>query len=143
VALGSLGALRHSRLPIQIDRTPLNEHLNGLRMRVYYRKRAMPVLWQVLTHPGNSPFKERTPVGAHWEALLPAGCSVLILADRAFGQLAMRRSIRLHNWAFCLPVKGTHFICPTPGGWLKLKHLAPAPGTHSFLTEGLLTQAPS
>ncbi len=141
VAFGILGALRHTRLRIQIDRTEVNEHLNVLMVSVYYRKRAIPLLWSVLAHPGNSTFKERNAVLAHLEELLPAGCNVLILGDREFGSVDMRRSIRLHNWDFCLRVKGTHFLCPAPGVWVKLKHLAPAPGTHSFLTDVVLTQA--
>ena len=141
VAFGILGALRHTRLRIQMDRTEVNAHLNVLMVSVYYRKRAIPLLWSVLTHKGNSTFKERNAVLDHLEALLPAGCSVLILADREFGQVDMMRSVRLHNWDFCLRVKGTHFICLTPGVWVKLKHLAPVAGTYYFLTDVVLTQA--
>lgn len=141
VAFGILGALRHTRLRIQIDRTEVNEHLNVLMMSVYYRKRAIPLLWRVLSHPGSSTFKERTVILAHLADLLPAGCSVVILGDREFGQVDMMRSIRLHNWDFCLRVKGTHFISPTPGIWVKLKALAPQPGKHYFLTDVVLTQA--
>src|SRR5579859_1729604 len=108
---------------------------------VYYRKRAIPLLWSVLSHKGSSTFKERNAVLAHLEELLPTGCSVLIVADREFGQVDMMRSIRLHGWDFCLRVKGTHFISPTPGVWVKLKHLAPLAGTQYFLTDVVLTQA--
>src|SRR5205814_1203347 len=143
VAFGILGALRHTRLRIQIDRTEVNEHLNVLMISVYYRKRAIPLLWQVLAHQGSSKFKERNAVLAHLDELLPAGCTVVILGDREFGQVDMMRSIRLYNWDFCLRVKGTHFICPSPGLWVKLKHLAPGPGTYSFWTDVVLTQAQS
>jgi hypothetical protein len=141
VAFGILEALRHTRLRIQIDRTQVNERLNVLMVSVYYRKRAIPLLWQVLSHRGNSTFKERNMVLAHLEELLPAGCRVVILGDREFGTVDMMRSIRLHHWDFCLRVKGTHFICPSPGGWVKLKHLTPQAGTHYFLTDVVLTQA--
>src|SRR5262249_52052866 len=141
VAFGILAALRHTRLRIQIDRTEINEHLNVLMVSVYYRKRAIPLLWKVLSHQGNSTFKERNAVLAHLEELLPAGCHVLILADREFGQVDMMRSIGLHGWDFCLRVKGTHFISPQPGVWVKLKDLAPQPGQHYFLTDVVLTQA--
>ena len=141
VAFGIVGALRHTRLRIQIDRTEVNEQLNVLMMSVYYRKRAIPLLWQVLSHKGTSTFKERNAVLAHLEELLPAGCNVVILGDRAFGTVDRMRSSRLHHWDFCLRVKGTHCISPTRGVWVKLKHLAPVPGTHYFLTDLVLTQA--
>jgi hypothetical protein len=141
VAFGILGALRHTRLRIQIDRTQVNEHLNVLMVSVYYRKRAIPLLWKVLTHKGNSTFKERNAVLAHLEALLPAGCTVLMLGDREFGSVDMMRSIRLKGWDFCLRVKGTHWICPAPDVWVKLKHLTPEAATHYFLTDVVLTQA--
>jgi hypothetical protein len=141
IAFGILGALGHTRLRIQIDRTEVSERLNVLMVSVYYRKRAIPLVWQVLAHKGNSTFKERTQILAHLDELLPTGCSVIILGDREFGTVDMMRSIRLHNWDFCLRVKGSHWICPTPGVWVKLKTLAPAPGTHYFLTDVVLTQA--
>lgn len=141
VAFGILGALRHTRLRLQIDRTEVNERLNTLMVSVYYRKRAIPLMWSVLTHQGTSTFKERNQILAHLEQLLPAGCTVIILGDREFGSVDMMRSIRLHGWDFCLRVKGSHFVCPTKRVWVKLKDLAPARGTHYFLTDVVLTQA--
>jgi hypothetical protein len=141
VAFGVLGALRHTRLRIQIDRTEVNGCLNVLMVSVYYRKRAIPLLWKVLSHQGSSTFRERTAVLAHLEELLPTGCRVLILGDREFGTADMMRSIRQKAWDFCLRVKGTHFICPSRGVWVKLKYLAPQPATHYFLTDVLLTRA--
>lgn len=141
VAFGILGGVRHRRLRIQIDRTEVNGQMNVLMASVYYHKRAIPLAWQVLRHAGSSTFKERNRLLAHVADLLPTGCSVVILGDREFGQVDMMRSIRLHGWDYCLRVKGTHFICPVPGLWVKLKHRAPVPGAHYFLTDVRLTQA--
>src|SRR5262249_47276868 len=125
IAVGLLEAWRHTRLRIQIDRTLVNEQLNVLMLSVYYRKRAIPLVWSVLSHKGNSTFKERSAMLAHLAQLLPAGCRVVILGDREFGQADMMRSIRLHQWDFCLRVKGTHFIRLQSGEWVKLKQVAP------------------
>ena len=141
IAFGILGALRHTRLRIQIDRTEVSERLNVLMVSVYYRKRAIPLVWRVLAHKGNSTFKECNQILAHLAELLPTGCTVIILGDREFGTVDMMRSIRLHNWDFCLRVKGSHWVCPRLGVWAKLKDLAPAPGTHYCLTDLVLTQA--
>jgi Transposase DDE domain len=141
VAFSTLGALRHTRLRSQIDRTAVNQQINVLMMSVDYRKRAIPLLGQVLPHKGSSTFKERKAVLAHLDDLLPAGCQGVILGDREFGTADMMRSIRLHHWDFCLPVKGSHFIQLAPGVWSKLKDLAPQPGTHYFLTDVVFTQA--
>ncbi len=93
IAFGILGALRHMRLRIQIDRTVVNERMNVLMVSVYYRKRAIPLLWRVLSHKGNATFKERNQVLAHLEDLLPAGCTVMILADREFGNARLSRGL--------------------------------------------------
>ncbi len=141
IAFGILGALRHTRLRIQIDRTVVNERMNVLMVSVYYRKRAIPLLLRVLSHKGNATFKERNQVLVHLEGLLPAGCTVMILADRDFGNAEMMRSIRQHGWDFCLRVKGSQQVCPTPNAWVMLKQLAPLPGSIYFLTDRVLTQS--
>ncbi len=141
VAFGLLGALRHTRLRIQIDRTEINESLNVLMVSVYYRKRAIPLLWRVLTHKGSTTFQERNTVLAHLAELLPSGCTVLILGDREFGQVDMMRSIVQKGWDFTLRVKGTHFICVGCGLWVKLREFAPSAGSHYFLTDVVLTKA--
>lgn len=141
LACGILGALRHTRLRIQIDRTEVNEALTGLMVRVYYRRRAGPLLWRVLSHQGTATFKERNQVLAHWENLLPAGCTVVLLGDREFGNVERMRSVRQHGWDYCLWVKGNPRVCLTTGVWVPLKQLAPSPGTHAFLTDLVLTQA--
>jgi hypothetical protein len=141
VAFRILGSLRHTRLRIQIDRTLIKERFNVLVLSIAYRKRALPLVWQVLPHLGSSTFKERNAILAHLAELLPAGCTVVILGDREFGHPDMMRSIRAHHWDFCLRVKGSDFICLAPGQWVKLKQLAPAPGTHYCLTDVLLTKA--
>lgn len=141
VALGILGALRHTRVRIQIDRTEVNAGLNILMASVYYRKRAIPLVWSVLSHQGSSTFKERNPILTRLKEWLPACCQVLILADREFGTADMLRSIRVQGWDFCLWVKGSQFISPTPGVSFKLKAVAPQPGQHYCLTDVNFTQA--
>jgi hypothetical protein len=142
IAFGILSAWRHTRLRIQIDRTEIKESLNVLMLSVYYRKRALALLWKVLSHRGSSTFKERNEIWAHVDDLLPSGCRVVIVGEREFGKVDRMRSIRLHNWDFCRRVKGTHFISPRRGLWVKRKALAPQPGSHYFWTDVVLTQAP-
>jgi len=141
VAFGILGALRHTRLRIQIDRTEVNERLNVLVLSVYYRKRAIPLLWRVLGHPGHASFKERNAALDHLAQLLPGGCKVVILGDREFGNTEMMRSIQQHGWDFCLRVKGNQQVRLTSGVWVTLKQLAPAPGQFFCLTDLVLTKS--
>lgn len=140
VAVNILRALRHTRLRIQIDRTIVNERLNVLMLSVYYRKRGLPLVWQVLAHQGTSTFAEREQLLAHLERLLPDGCRVLVLGDREFGTADMMRSIRGRHWDFCLRVQGNRRLCLGTGAWVALQDLAPTPGTHYFLTDVVFTQ---
>jgi len=135
-----LVGLSPTRLRIQIDRTIIDKRFNILMLSLYYRKRAIPLVWQVLNHAGNSHFRERQALLNHLAALLPPGSHVLILGDREFGGAEMIRSIRQQGWDYCLRVKGDLAVCLSNGHWAYLRDLAPAPGTFYCLTDVIFTR---
>jgi hypothetical protein len=85
VARQLLVSLRHTRLRLQIDRTMIDDRFNVLMVSLAYRRRAIPLVWIVLPHLGNSTFMEREEILSHVAELLPAGSMLLILGDREFG----------------------------------------------------------
>jgi hypothetical protein len=142
VARRLLWGLRHTRLRIQIDRTLIQDRFNVLMVSVYYRKRAIPLVWMVLPHQGNGRFMEQVEILSHLHDLLPPGAVVVLLGDREFGNPDMMRTVRLYDWDYCLRVKRTHYVyLIQTHQWVKLRALAPQPGTHLFLTDVLLTQS--
>ncbi|HID45090.1 MAG TPA: hypothetical protein EYP34_04990, partial [Chromatiaceae bacterium] len=142
VARRLLWGLRHTRLRLQVDRTLIQDRFNVLMVSVYYRKRAIPLVWMVLPHKGNSRFMEQVEILSHVHDLLPVNAAVVLLGDREFGTADMIRTIRCYGWDYALRVKGSHcvYLIGTRQ-WAKLHALAPQPGAHLFLTDVLLTKA--
>jgi hypothetical protein len=137
-----LWGLRHTRLRIQIDRTTIQDRFNILMLSVYYRKRAIPLVWMVLPHMGSSSFMDQIELLSYLDDLLPPGATVVLLGDREFGTPDMARTARGYGWDYCLRVKGTHYIYLTETRqWIQLRDLAPAPGARLYLTDVLLTKS--
>lgn len=142
VAKAVLNSLRHTRLRIQIDRTLVDNRFNVLMVTLYYRKRALPLLWQVLDHQGSTRFTEWVGVLSYLDDLLPEAATVLILADREFGQPDMLRVLRFYQWDFCIRVKGNyHVFVPDYGMWFTLRELAPLAGQQRFLRDTYFTKS--
>ncbi len=140
VVANLLLGLRHTRLRIQIDRTRIDNRFNILMLSLYYRKRAIPLVWQMLSHNGSSHFRERQAILTHLASLVPPGSSVLILGDREFGGAEMIRSIAEQGWDYCLRVKGDLALYLNTGHWVYVRDLAPAPGTSYCLTDVIFTR---
>jgi hypothetical protein len=66
-----LVSLRHTRLRLQIDRTMIGERFNVLMVSLAYRRRAIPLVWMVLPHLGNSTFTDL--VSGLWSASFCSG----------------------------------------------------------------------
>jgi hypothetical protein len=141
VARQLLLSLRHTRLRLQIDRTMIDDRFNVLMVSVAYRRRAIPLVWLVLPHLGNSTFMEREELLSYVADLIPTGATVLMLGDREFGTPDMMRSIQAYGWDYCLRVKGTAYVHLSTGCWIQLRDLAPVPGTRYYLTEVALTKS--
>jgi hypothetical protein len=141
VARRLLWSLRHTRLRIQIDRTTIQDRFNILMLSVYYRKRAIPLVWTVLPKMGNSSFMAQVELLSHLNDLMPPGVTAVLLGDREFGTPDMVRTIGCYDWDYCLRVKGhTYIYLPETHQWVQLRDLAPAPGTRCYLTDVLLTK---
>jgi len=135
VVVDLLLSLRHTRLRIQIDRTVIDDRFNVLILSLYHRKRALPLVWQVLAHKGNSAWLEWLEVLSHLADSLPPGACVMVLGDREFGQPDMMRILRGYGWDFCLRVKGNYQVYSCHWGlWFALSELAPTPGQQRFLS---------
>lgn len=141
VARQLLVSLRHTRLRLQIDRTMIDDRFNVLMVSLAYRRRAIPLVWLVLPHFGNSTFMEREDILSYVAELLPHGATVLVLGDREFGTPDMMRSVRSYGWDYCLRVKGTSYVHLPTGCWIQLRDLAPVPGTRYYLTDVALTKS--
>jgi hypothetical protein len=141
IARGLLFSLRHTRLRLQIDRTLIGHQFNILTLTLYWRKRALPLVWKVLSHPGNSGYADWVALLDHLATLLPPDAQVVVLGDREFGTADMMALIRWHGWDYCLRVRGDQLIWHEPTQqWCPLHDLIARGDTH-FLQEVYFTKA--
>lgn len=97
-----------------IDPTSQDERVVMLTVSVWYRGRALPLVWAVW--PGNRPLTEArfwqrvAQLLALVKELLPVGVPVIWLADRAFGTPAFTDLVTAHDWDYLVRVQGqTHY----------------------------------
>jgi hypothetical protein len=131
IARGLLFSLRCTRLRLQIDRTLIGDQFNILKLTLYWRKRAIPLVWKVLPHQGSSAYADWVALFDHVATLLPPDAQVVVLGDREFGTADMMALARWHGWDYCLRVKGDQFIWhELTGQWRPLRDLIARGQTH-------------
>jgi hypothetical protein len=129
-----LNSLRHTRLRIQVDRTLVEGRFNVLMLSVFYRKRALPLVWKVLPHPGSSGYLDWAEMLSHLADLVPENAQLVLLADREFGQPELVKLLGGYEWDYCLRVKSNYWVYLSEAGmWFQLSELAPAAGGQRFL----------
>lgn len=140
IARGLLFSLRHTRLRIQIDRTLIGERHNILKVTLFWRKRAVPLVWTMLPHQGSSDYADWVRLLDHLATLLPPNAQVVLLGDREFGTTDMMDLAVCHGWDYCLRVKGDQLIWDeTAQQWCELRTFVAQGQTH-FLHDVVFTK---
>jgi hypothetical protein len=141
IARGLLFSLRRTRLRIQMDRTLIGDQFNILKVTLYWRKRALPLVWQVLPHQGSSGYADWAALLGHLRTLMPPDAQVTVLGDREFGTADMMVLVREQGWDYCLRVKGDQLIWDqSTQQWCQLRDLI-EPGETHFLHDVYYTKA--
>jgi hypothetical protein len=120
------------QLQLIIDPTSQDERVVMLTVAVWYRGRALPLVWACW--PANTPL-----VGAGFWArvgalltevagLLPAGVPVVWLADRAFGTPAFTDQVAAYGWHWVVRVQGQTRYRDRAGRQQPVRHLVQRPG---------------
>jgi hypothetical protein len=136
-----LAELRHTRLRLQLDRTEVDGRFNVLMVSLYRRKRALPLVWQVLPHhKGNSDYDDWRPLFEYLVELIPDGARVLLLGDREFGNGDVMQVAVGYGWDYCLRVKGDQLVRVAGGDWQPLATLPLQPGERRYLTDVTFTK---
>ncbi len=110
---------RLQRLLLIIDPTSQDKRVVMLTVSVWYRGRALPLVWAIW--PGQQPLTD----AGFWERvaalitvvaeLLPPGVPVVWLADRAFGSPAFIDLLSPYGWAYVVRVQGQTRFRDQPG----------------------------
>ncbi len=110
---------RPKELLLILDPTTQEDRLVMVSVAVWYRGRALPLVWAVW--PANTPLKGDgfwARIAALLEAvapLLPVGIPITWLADRAFGTPAFTDLVAAHGWHYVVRVQGQTRYCDGHG----------------------------
>lgn len=133
IASDILKRLQQTHIRLQLDRVQLDDRHNVLMVSVYWRKRALPIAWEVLPTVGNSNLEQRSKLLKQVAAMMPATADVRVLADREFGDVGTLRLIE-HDlgWDYVIRIKSDQMICDPQQGfplqWDTLGDLVPEVG---------------
>lgn len=132
IAREILGKIRYRQVRIQIDRVQIKKRQNVLMMSVWYRHRAIPLAWICLSHSGSSKQSHWEELLDYLQGILPADKTVIILADREFGNPERLAYVERKRWHYAIRLKGNgYFYDPLwgqPFDWWQLDQIAPRMG---------------
>lgn len=121
-----------SEICLVLDRTDLAADLSILLLGLAYRKRTLPLTWQVLRFGGTGA-AEQVPLLARVQPYLPAGRPVCLLADNEFRSLELQAWCRDHGWHWQVGVRCELNFRTAATTWRPLRSLALAPGERRYL----------
>ena len=114
-------------LYLALDTTMLWEQYCMIRLSVIYRGRAVPLSWDVLAHASAQvAFRAYRELLQRAAKLLPPGRrQVVLLADRGFADVALRRLCARLGWGYRLRIKNNFLIYRQGHGSAFVKQLLP------------------
>lgn len=123
---------RPRRLILIVDPTTQEEHIFMVSIAIWYRGRALPLVW--MTWEANTPLQGKR----YWERidelltqlaqLLPGEMPVICLADRAFGAPVFIDLVVKRGWHYVVRVQGHTRCRDVVGKSLRVDHLVQASG---------------
>jgi hypothetical protein len=118
-------------LHLAIDRTRW-QAINILVISFIYKRRAIPLYFELLDKKGNSNYDEQTQ--ALDKVLIELKkYKVVVLGDREFCSVDLASWLREKDVYFCLRLKKNHFIEKESEIWYQLKELGLKPGISFYL----------
>lgn len=129
---------RGERLYIAIDRTSWGK-VNLLVVSVIWKKRAIPLYWELLDKLGSTSWEEQRDAIAKVLPLLK-GYRPVILGDREFCSVRFAHWLSKQGCGFCLRLKCSTNIAQAEQTWCELGSLGLTPGTSLFLNPVSVTK---
>jgi hypothetical protein len=114
-------------LYLALDPTSLWGRFTVVRLALIYRGRAIPISWMVLSSGSTSVALmdyQTVLFQAVW--VLPAGCRVILLADRGFGDVQLLQLLRDLGWSFRIRLKNSVWVHRATKSRTKVGRLMPA-----------------
>jgi len=129
------------RVYLALDSSVLWDRFVLVRVALVYRGRALPVSWTVLvSNSAMVKLQDYRSILQTVAALLPAGCQVVLLADRGFADRKLMGVLREMGWHWRIRVKCSVWVYYADGRHVKVARLIPAKGQALFLHRVWLTK---
>ena len=104
-----LSGFRGRIIYLTIDRTDIKDKWI-LFVAVSFRKRALPLIWNVLSKRGATSAKEQRDLLKQLIPLLPDDSQIVLLGDREFRSVSLIRFCKRNDWGFRLRVKNDTWV---------------------------------
>jgi hypothetical protein len=108
----ALHAWEEHTLYLALDTSMLWNRYCLIRLSVIYRGRAVPLIWQVIEHASSSvAFEVYRPLLDEAARCLPAGATVVFLADRGFADTALMAYLSAElKWHWRIRIKNSFWV---------------------------------
>jgi hypothetical protein len=137
----ALTGLRRQRVHLLLDRVVLTDTQNVLVVSLAFRRRSLPLVWQILPHQGSSHRTHQQKLLRAAAKLLPVGVRITVHADSEFRSQQLFRWIRNRRWNAMLGIRGNTPVTTDPArAGQKLTTWLPDRETVVYLNEVYLTE---
>lgn len=122
-----------------MDRTDIENRWSILSLGAAYRKRLLPLAWQVLPFGGTSAETQINLV-RQVRPLLPAQARVHFYADSEFRAVSLQQTCQQYGWHWQVGLKSDTFFRQADGSWRRLRTVALQPGQRQYLNQVYVTR---
>ena len=131
---------KDQKIYLALDASSLWDEFVIMRLAVIYRCRALPVSWVVLKQKSTMvAFENYKVILKEAAAVLPKKCSVILLADRGFGDNDLFCAARDLGWGFRIRLKKSMLVDRVNKPLTNIGRLMPAKGGALFLHKVWIT----
>jgi hypothetical protein len=136
----ALTGLKGQRVHLLLDRVVLTDTQNVLVVSVGFRRRSLPLVWQILPHQGSSSRAAQQQL-LRQAKLLPERVRITVQADSEFRSQQLFRFIRNRRWNAILGIRGNTPVTLDPArAGQKLTTWLPDRETVVYLNQVYLTE---
>lgn len=126
---------------VALDSTSVADRLVVVRTALIYRRRAVPLVWQVFKRRSVMlAFEQYAELIQATAALLPAGVQVIVLGDRGFRDIRLMRLLSRLSWHFRLRLPKNEWVSLGRQPRRRLESWPLAPYQPRFLSKVRLTE---
>jgi hypothetical protein len=131
---------REQRVELALDSSLLWERFVVVRVSLIYRGRAVPLAWLVREQASASvSFANYASLLPEVMRLLPAGCNVVLLADRGFADTRLMQLVLDQGWHFAIRLKRSIWVCRPGQPRRKVNSLLPGQGQIALMHQVRIT----